>query len=259
MRLGGELGYRILKATAKRVASENEHEKNPSIPLGRALLEEHFSAEIWDRIRGKQIVDYGSGGGLAAAALALSGARAVYGIEIQERLLEVSRKLAAEHGVSGLCSFVPEPACLATASVDLVLSTNSFEHYSRPGEVLREMHRMLRQKGELLVSFSPPWKHPYGSHMHFINMIPWLPWWFTEEAIMRLRADYVQDGATRFEEIEGGLNKMTIEKFLRVVQEEGFRTEWLDLVPIKGLRWLVRNGVTREYFTSRIRARLSKS
>jgi hypothetical protein len=94
--------------------------------------------------------------------------------------------------------------------------------------------------------------------MFFLNPIPWMHFIFKEDTIMAVRARYRQDGAKRFEEVEGGLNQMTVERFIRLAEDSKFRIEKLELKPIKGLVWLVQNHQTREYFTSVVQCVLQK-
>ena len=72
---------------------------------------------------------------------------------------------------------------------------------------------------------------------------------------MRWWSDFKTGGATRFHEIDGGLNRMTIRRWERIVAESGFTFQSYELVPIRPVRrlhcWL-----TREFFTSIVRARL---
>lgn len=85
--------------------------------------------------------------------------------------------------------------------------------------------------------------------MHFL---------FKEEAIMAVRSLYRNDGAKRFEEVEGGLNRMTVAWFLRLVQDSRFNLEMFHPVPIKGSTWLVTSPFLGECFTSGVKSVLAK-
>jgi hypothetical protein len=62
-----------------------------------------------------------------------------------------------------------------------------------------------------------------------------------------------KDGALRFREVEGGPNQLTMRGFARIVTQIPFVFARCDLVLIRGLRFLVRNPLTREFFTSLVR------
>jgi hypothetical protein len=87
-------------------------------------------------------------------------------------------------------------------------------------------------------------------------VFPWAHLLFTESALVRWRAEFNNDGATRFSEITGGLNKMTIANFRRLVWQSGFRFETFETIPIRAARLLC-NPLTRELFTSLVRCRLA--
>jgi hypothetical protein len=74
---------------------------------------------------------------------------------------------------------------------------------------------------------------------------------------MRWRSDFKVDGATRFSEVEGGLNQMTIARWLKLVAASPLRIAQLELVPIRGLR-RAHSRWTREFTTSLVKARLVK-
>jgi ubiquinone/menaquinone biosynthesis C-methylase UbiE len=44
-----------------------------------------------------------------------------------------------------------------------------FEHFGQPDEVLKEMARMLKPDGKVIVSFGPPWYHPKGGPFIFMG------------------------------------------------------------------------------------------
>ena len=71
----------------------------------------------------------------------------------------------------------------------------------------------------------------------------------------RWRSDFKSDGATRFNEVAGGLNQMTVRKFVNLVAASDFDIEQFRAVPIARLRRLS-NPLTRELFTSTVRCRL---
>jgi hypothetical protein len=117
------------------------------------------------------------------------------------------------------------------------------------------MNRLLQPAGEVLVSFGPTWYHPLGGHL--FSVFPWAHLIFSEKALIRWRSDYRTDGATRFSEVAGGLNQMTIERFEELVAASPLRFASLELVPIRKLRRF-QNRLTREFTTSIVRCRLVK-
>jgi hypothetical protein len=116
------------------------------------------------------------------------------------------------------------------------------------------MRPLLGPGGRVLVAFGPPWFHPLGGHV--FSIFPWSHLLFTERALIRWRSDFSHDGATRFGEVEGGLNGMTVRRFGRIVAESGYAVEHFEAVPIRKLRFLAA-GPTREFLTAIIRCRLS--
>jgi len=152
--------------------------------------------------------------------------------------------------VADRCIFATE----APQQVDVVVSVDGFEHYADPAGALRFMKALLGPGGRVLVAFGPPWFHPLGGHV--FSIFPWSHLVFTERALIRWRSDFSHDGATRFAEVEGGLNGMTVRRFSRIVAESGYAVEHFEAVPIRRLRFLAA-GPTRELFTAIIRCRLS--
>ena len=61
--------------------------------------------------------------------------------------------------------------------------------------------------------------------------------------------------ATKFSEVRGGLNQMTIRQFERIVAMSDFRFESLEAVPIRKLK-LMQNRLTREFTTAVVRCKL---
>jgi hypothetical protein len=105
------------------------------------------------------------------------------------------------------------------------------------------------------VSFGPTWLHPLGGHL--FSVFPWAHLIFSEKALIRWRSTFKTDGATRFSEVAGGLNQMTIAKFEDLVANSPLQFAGFELVPIKKLRPF-HNRLTREFTTAIVRCRLVK-
>jgi len=240
-----EIQYRILKRISPgEPAWSKPPEGDPPSRIGLLLGD-----ELLRSVAGKTVIDFGCGGGADAVELVRSGARRVIGIEIWEVPLQAARRRAEAAGVSARCEFVPATGERA----DIVVSIDAFEHFGDPAGVLRTMDGLLKPGGAVMVSFGPPWYHPIGGHT--FSVFPWAHLVFSEKALIRWRSDLRSDGATRFSEVEGGLNRMSIRKFERVVDRSPFRLASLELVPIRKLRPL-HNRLTREFTTACVRARL---
>jgi 2-polyprenyl-3-methyl-5-hydroxy-6-metoxy-1,4-benzoquinol methylase len=265
LKLGGRLGFWALKSLAKSPVKEipGPQSLEEDVTGGSAKLEKYFGQDIWTRLAGRVVLDFGCGEGKEAIAAALHGAKRVYGIDIRDVSLEIAQESSMEHGVGDKCIFlngISQSSRVREISekLEFAYSLDSFEHFSEPKQILDQLYSLLAPGGELYVSFGPPWKHPFGCHMFFLNCLPWMHFIFKEETIMAVRAGYRQDGAKRFGEVEGGLNQMTVERFTRLAEDSNFQIEKLRLIPIKGMTWLVRIYSTREYFTSVVQSVLRK-
>jgi hypothetical protein len=124
------------------------------------------------------------------------------------------------------------------------------EHFPSPDDELRKMRPAVSRNGAILVTFGPPWFAPYGSHMQFFTNLHWVNLLFSEDTVMRVRARYRSDGATRYEEVEGGLNRMSLAKFERLVRSCHTRIVYRKYEAVKRMDWLTKVPVARELLTN---------
>jgi SAM-dependent methyltransferase len=227
----------------------------PRPPLGLLL---RVYPELLDRVRGKRVLDFGCGPGTQSVALAVAGAASVVGVDLNPRALEKARRSAEEHGVSERLQFLEALGPNHRALFELVFSQNSMEHFRDPNAILRTMSNALAPEGEMVVTFGPPWFAPYGAHMDYFTKLPWVHLLFPERTIMAVRAYYRSDGAAKYEDIEGGLNRMSVRKFRRLVQASGLRVVRLTTEPVKGQRLLSKIPFLGEMFTSHVTAVLGR-
>src|ERR1035438_6612033 len=199
-----------------------------------------------ERIQGKTVLDYGCGPGWQSVALRRAGAKRVLGLDINDEWLSHGRELAARVGVDG----VTFAKTTDTEKYDIVLSLGAMEHFGDPD---KELARMCSFTGEaLLISFAEPWYSPYGPHLNGTTKLPWLNLWFSERTLLNVRNLYPDgsDGAKRFEDIRGGLNKMTVRRFEKLLDgAPGMRVEHLILHSVKRLPLVTRIPVLRELMT----------
>jgi SAM-dependent methyltransferase len=217
----------------------------------RSKLQVLLGPELIEEVRGKDVLDFGCGVGTEAIELAKT-ARSVFGLDILTAALEEARASAAAAGVGERCTFGTEPP---PTKFDVIVSLDSFEHFGEPEAVLNVMHSLLRPKGRVLVSFGPTWYHPYGGHL--FSVFPWAHLVFSEDALIRWRNDLRSDGATRFHEVEGGLNQMTIGRFEKLVKASPLRIIHTEAVPIRRLA-LLHTRFSREFTTAIVRCTLER-
>jgi len=246
--IGGQLGHGLLRWISPGHGYDDTAVDSYD---GRRKLESLLGGDIWSQLRGRAVIDFGCGRGEIAVEMARQGAAKVIGVDIRPSMLRAGEVLAAQSRVIDRCSFTADPKERA----DFIVSIDSFEHFSDPATVLLRVSELLKQDGRILISFGPTWYHPYGGHL--FSVFPWAHLLFTERALIRWRSDFKTDGATRFEEVEGGLNQMTIARFERLVRESPFEFENFEAVPIRGASRL-HNHLTREFFTAIVRCRLRR-
>lgn len=244
--IGGRLAYEFLRWYSPNASTTG---MDGSAYAGRNKLRVLLGDAFVDGLKGKDVLDFGCGGGEHAIALAVEGAKSVIGLDIQEALFADARERATQAGVADRVSFVTTTA----AKVDAVVSLDSFEHFGDPAGMLALMSNALRPGGVIVTSFGPTWLHPLGGHL--FSVFPWAHLLFTEKSLIRWRSDFRTDGARRFSEVTGGLNQITIARFERIVASSGLEITSLEAVPIRPLRH-VHSRLTREFTTAIVRCSL---
>ena len=168
---------------------------------------------------------------------------------MQEKSLAVAREHAARAGVSDRCEFTRS----TDEKCDVVISLDSFEHFDDPVAILGIMRDLLKPGGYVWASFGPTWYHPYGGHV--FSPFPWAHLIFTENVLVRRRADIKLNKVARFKDVPEGLAQLSIRRFRQVVDESGFEFISFEAVPIRKLRYFA-NWLTREFTTSVVRCKL---
>lgn len=110
-------------------------------------------AEIGDRIGSVAILDVGCATGRLLSALAKAGANRLYGVDLAPNILDVAReKLAKESVATELHAADAEDRLPWSSSFfDVVTLSGVLHHFYRPLDALREMHRVLRPGGRVLI------------------------------------------------------------------------------------------------------------
>jgi ubiquinone/menaquinone biosynthesis C-methylase UbiE len=262
LKLKGKPGYFVLHKLTERIGPEKYNYTNND-PKICSKLEQFFGPSVLTRFRDRIVLDFGCGRGADAVAAALGGSKRVIGLDVNDTYLQEARDLAEKHGVSHICSFFHalsdrDAREALLEGCDYVYSIDSFEHFRDPEAMLAEMQRLLKPGASLLISFGPPWNHPYGAHQGYFSRVPWIHFLFPEDVILAVRKHYIQDEISRIDDTGAGLNRMTVKRFHALIRASGLEIVTCRAIPIKGLTPLAENHLTREYFTSLIQCELRK-
>ena len=222
---------------------------NASAYEGKSKIGVYMGENFLNLMQDKTVIDFGCGEGGASVDLARNGAKKVIGIDIRQDVLDKAKSKAAAAGLDDRCEFT----MTTDTKADAIVSIDAFEHFDDPGAILEIIHGLLKPDGRLLLCFGPTWYHPLGGHL--FSVFPWAHIVFSEAALCRWRSTIRSDGATRFREVAGGLNQMTIAHFEQLVAASKFRIQEMETVPIRPLR-RVHAHVTREFTTAMVRAKL---
>jgi 2-polyprenyl-3-methyl-5-hydroxy-6-metoxy-1,4-benzoquinol methylase len=190
-----------------------------------------FIPTFWSRfpsdcrdIKGKRILEVGSGHGDLAIDMALKGASEVVGIDIKCAKIDFAEKnihknhINLEDVITFKCCEISD---LPENPFDIIVSKNTFEHLMNPAFCLDEMKKRLRPKGKVLIGFSPLYNSPFGDHGRTKTQVPWGHLIFKEKWIInRLNKGDMKRQIKRIEDLE--LNKYSLKKWKELFYSSGF-------------------------------------
>lgn len=197
---------------------------------------------------GKSVIDLGCNHGAVSVGYFDKGATSVIGVDIDASAIQRAQQLRTSAGVSFVLS-TPEKIPLEDESSDLIISRCAFEHISNPAVVLKELYRILKPTGQILIGTNG-WYHPFAPHLWATMPVPWAHVLFSERTILRVcrrvylsswyipspLLDFDPDGNMRTDKYlnekisTDSLNKLLIRDFERIFKKTNFRCK-THLVP----------------------------
>ncbi len=247
------LSEKILLSLSKDPGRPTKEEEFESFSSQTALnLLFRVFPKFSDVIKGKKVCDFGCGFGYQSIALAQKGAVYVLGVDTNLKRIENAQKLSERENVSAKVNFTTTIDERHLQKFDMVISQNSMEHFPDPVAIVELMKSLIKDDGQLFITFGPPWYAPHGSHMQFFTRVPWVNLLFPEKTVMNVRNYFRSDGAKRYEEVESGLNKMTVSKFEKIISQCGMQVTFRKYECIKKLDLLGQIPWARELFINHV-------
>jgi 2-polyprenyl-3-methyl-5-hydroxy-6-metoxy-1,4-benzoquinol methylase len=139
-----------------------------------------YQIALEDRI----VVDFGCYDGVISAAYLYHGAKRVVGLDIDEQTIHRARLLHHDTRLTFLQNSV-NAIPLETASVDVVISYDVFEHVSQPALILQELRRILVPGGKVLIG-TWGWRHPFAPHLWAVMPVPWAHLCVSEATLLKV-------------------------------------------------------------------------
>lgn len=195
------------------------------------------AAERYDvQIKDKIVLDLGCFDGAISHGYLDYGAKRVIGVDIDaEAVTTAIESNTSEHVEFHISTVKGIP--LPDDSVETILCFDVFEHVEFPADLLKEIHRILKPGGQMLIG-TWGWKHPYAPHLWSTMPVPYAHVFFSERTILRTCRrvyhsdwyqpnlhDFDENGKRKedkydYEEIPGDyLNKHLVKDFERVFAE----------------------------------------
>jgi 2-polyprenyl-3-methyl-5-hydroxy-6-metoxy-1,4-benzoquinol methylase len=222
-----------------------------------------LGSDFFKMIPGKKVLDFGCGYGHYVVGLATVENCEVDGIDIINRCAKAERIIESHNLKNARLLTGDSRQLLKDSTYDVVISYDSFEHFEHPKAILEEMARITKPGGKILIKFGPTWMSPWGRHMGgtFRKDRPWLHLIIPEKNMMRIHSAFNnrQELYEKYNDLVGGLNKMTIRKAIKTIKSMGnIKIDKITLFPLYGVNLFKYVPFFKELLCTGIRFECSK-
>lgn len=204
-------------------------------------------------IAGRVVLDVGCNDGALTAGLPSLGAREVVGVDIDASAIA----RAQTHSTPSLRFLVSDidRLPLPDGSVDAAISYDVFEHVEKPAALARELARVVRPGGSVLIG-TWSWCHPFAPHLWAVMPVPWAhflvsertllaacrrvyhaPWYVPTRHDLNAAGQRKRDKYTETALDRSYLNQFRIRDFERAFREAGWSVDTHPLA-FGSLRWM---------------------
>jgi ubiquinone/menaquinone biosynthesis C-methylase UbiE len=182
------------------------------------------------------VLDFGCGWGGETLWLA-ERVRSAIGVDVDAEAIVVARQALDRRPIAN-CRFLHAAdnlIPLPDRSVDVVFSTDTFEHVMDLDTAFAELLRVLRPGGALVTRFGPLFYSPYGYHLYWACQVPWAHLVFGLRRIVARRNRRTGSTASPERWQELGLNGRRFAEFRQSALRAGFELARFDPIPVRGL------------------------
>jgi SAM-dependent methyltransferase len=148
-------------------AFASDYEQHATRSAYNALYDRPTVLGLCGDVRGLRVFDAGCGPGLYAETLLERGASAVIGVDASATMVELARRRVPDHAAFRVHDLQQPMDWLGSDSFDLAVMALVIHHLDDRVAALRELHRILRPDGALVLSTHHPtgdWGRQGGSY-----------------------------------------------------------------------------------------------
>jgi SAM-dependent methyltransferase len=148
-------------------AFASDYEQHATRSAYNALYDRPTVLRLCGDVRGLRVFDAGCGPGLYAEALLARGVSEVVGVDASATMVDLARQRVPEHAVFRVHDLQQPMDWLESESFDLAVMALVIHHLDDRVAALRELHRILRPEGALVLSTHHPtgdWGRQGGSY-----------------------------------------------------------------------------------------------
>jgi O-antigen biosynthesis protein len=145
---------------------------DPRADGGKLVHSEHVARYAWasQLARGAVVLDAGCGTGYGTAILAEAGPERLLAVDVAEDAVAVTREATGDRAETSVADITALP--FEDSSVDLAVCFEVIEHLERRDAAIRELARVLRPDGVLLISSPNRREYLPGNEFHVHEYTP---------------------------------------------------------------------------------------